>query len=98
MGIYVKGMTVPKNCCDCPCFNDFGYYFCNLDDERRDVYDDRPEWCPLVEIPTPHGRLIDADALVPDVCHDWEDSWYLKSDDYSEKCIRNAPTVIEAED
>jgi len=23
----------------------------------------RPDWCPLVEIPTPHGRLIDADAL-----------------------------------
>lgn len=21
----------------------------------------RPEWCPLIEVPTPHGRLIDAD-------------------------------------
>lgn len=23
----------------------------------------RPEWCPLVEVSAPHGRLIDADAL-----------------------------------
>ncbi len=22
-----------------------------------------PDWCPLINIPTPHGRLIDADAL-----------------------------------
>jgi hypothetical protein len=23
----------------------------------------RPDWCPLVEIPEPHGDLIDRDAL-----------------------------------
>jgi hypothetical protein len=23
----------------------------------------RPDWCPLINIPAPHGRLIDADAL-----------------------------------
>lgn len=61
MGIYVKGMTMPKHCFECPCFNDneFGDCFCNLDDERRDVYVGRPEWCPLVELPEKHGRLVE---------------------------------------
>ena len=26
-------------------------------------YQGRPDWCPLVEVKTPHGRLTDADAL-----------------------------------
>jgi hypothetical protein len=30
------------------------------------IYDQRPNWCPLVEIPTPHGRLIDADKFERD--------------------------------
>ena len=63
MSILIKGMTMPKNCSDCPCFDDFGYYTCNLDDEHRDVYNGRPEWCPLVELPEKHGRLIDGDEL-----------------------------------
>jgi hypothetical protein len=30
----------------------------------------KPLWCPLVEVPTPHGRLIDADEIVKDLRHD----------------------------
>lgn len=30
------------------------------------VKNERPSWCPLIEIP-PHGRLIDADALVDEL-------------------------------
>lgn len=26
----------------------------------------RPDWCPLVEIPTPHGRLVDIDKMIVD--------------------------------
>ena len=69
MSVLIKGMAMPKNCCDCPCFNEFGYYFCNLDDERRDVYDDRPEWCPLVALPKKHGDLIDRDEVRNAVFH-----------------------------
>ena len=47
-------------------------------------------------LPEKHGRLIDADALVPDICRDWEGG-RVPPDYYSEECIRNAPTVIEAE-
>ena len=45
-----------------------------------------------VEIPTPHGRLIDADELEKCV-HEWYDvGEYVFAD-----TIRNADTIIEAE-
>ena len=47
---------------------------------------------PLSEIPTPHGRLIDADELEKCV-HEWYDvGEYVFAD-----TIRNADTIIEAE-
>ena len=59
MSVYIRGMEMPKNCEECPIlcragvkFNGFGF----LEDKRADD-------CPLVEIKTPHGRLIDGDAL-----------------------------------
>lgn len=50
------------------------------------------------EIP-PHGRLIDADALNaeikgpsrPEIYDGMEEVWWI------EKCLANAPTIIEAE-
>lgn len=48
--------------------------------------------CPLVEVPTPHGRLIDADEIEKCV-HEWYDvGEYVFAD-----TIRNADTIIEAE-
>lgn len=43
----------------------------------------------IIEIPTPHGRLIDGDALMK--TYD-EESW---SGYY---CISQAPTILEAEE
>ena len=69
----------------------------------------RPDWCPLIEVPEPHGRLGDLDAL-----HKlFEDQWhYLQVLDWNENptaeanqsginwCINtmhdDAPTVIPA--
>lgn len=51
------------------------------------------KWCPLVEIPEKHGRLIDADALEPDADYDDGEYW-----GYSVAQVCIAPTVIEAED
>ena len=47
---------------------------------------------PLVEVPTPHGRLIDADELewvVPNIEDEYE---------HCHRIIRDAPTIIEAEE
>lgn len=63
MGVYIKGIEMPKNCFDCEIFG-----LCSLKDRLEHIKDRNPD-CPLVEIPTPHGRLIDRDA-VPEVSAD----------------------------
>lgn len=64
MSILIKGMEMPKNCLLCYC-TDTEYGECCLDPEKRcpEDYRQRAEWCPIMELP-PHGRLIDADALM----------------------------------
>ena len=65
MSVVIPGMEMPKNCWECPCFVSDGW-FCNLDDECRDVYDGRPDWCQLIELPKKHGDLIDRQKLIED--------------------------------
>jgi len=56
------------------------------------------EYCPLVEIPTPHGRLIDADELKSKFRHgngdDDADSAWIST---IRRFITQAETIIEAE-
>lgn len=103
MGVYVKGMKFPDSCCVCPIMNqDDGY--CEVNHDRADDIWNRPEWCPMVEVPTPHGRLIDGSELVvkydlyapiaPVVEGDSEHWTNL----IHTRHILNAPTVIKAED
>lgn len=49
----------------------------------------KPDWCPLIEIPAPHGRLIDADKLRKKFEELHAYSWVLRN-------IDNAPTIIPA--
>ena len=62
----------------------------------------KPDWCPLVEIPTPHGRLIDADALKAKMveCSKHVDrngfEWDLCAEVITMATL--APEIIEAED
>lgn len=68
MDVLIKGMKMPKNCTICR--------FCAPEADPGDgemcmatgrfmppCSTERLEECPLVELPTPHGRLIDADEL-----------------------------------
>lgn len=68
MSVLIKGMEMPKSCESCPCktADAFGGLGCQATGyiPLRKVNQDRPDNCPLVEIP-PHGRLIDADAPIP---------------------------------
>ena len=61
----------------------------------RGGYDGKPDWCPLVEVPTPHGRLIDADALLEDVR---KNSVSYSADDFAHEWVDVQPTVIGAEE
>ena len=62
MSILIKGMEMPENCDKCRFQSELRLYCNAMPDNFCGNTDDieRPDWCPLVEIPTPHGRLIDA--------------------------------------
>ena len=105
MGIYIKGMKMPKKCVFCPLshWNKIDELTgCELHQkyipnaEKEFWEKDRPDWCPLVEVP-PHGRLIDADALS---INDPIKSMMMFGGQIviSKDAIDNAPTIIEAED
>ena len=95
MGVYIPNMEMPRNCFQCS-FND-GIY-CALIDNDTDAFisedptkvsTKRLDNCPLIEIPTPHGRLIDRDDI-------YIGRWDIDSD-LAEQ-IQNAPTILESEE
>lgn len=103
MSILIKGMRMPENCIKCPMqFGGMCYVMPAEVDESRvaptveDAWKQgKPDWCPLVEIPEPHGRLIDGDALQCKV--DDIGLGYYEVLGVTEDTIDSAPTVIEAE-
>ena len=102
MSILIKGMTRPKNCFECHLTKwiDDGCAGCVADDKIHNA--SRPIDCPLVEVPEPHGRLIDRDALnIGEYEREDDDTGTLEISlggllDLFHK-VKDAPTVIEAE-
>ena len=72
MSILIKGIEMPVACFDCPCMQDLSnideeYYICAAIEHAPEITDKnngRLPKCPIVEIPTPHGRLIDENELL----------------------------------
>ena len=65
MSVLVKGMKMPENCKECRMRTD--YDFCSAMPKEFGGYTNDircPDWCPIQEISTKHGRLIDAEALI----------------------------------
>ena len=117
MSILIKGMEMPKNCNECkfgtwsnlhqaaackrhdfePCFKDYS----------REYMEKRADFCPLVEVPAPHGRLIDEDNVI-DAIHErlqvlrTHKQFIKKHGDIDllgvMPYIAKIPTVIEAEE
>ena len=121
MGVYIKGMEMPESC---PCeLLGIGYdlscsFVGGIPARVKEYYEccqngTRPSWCPLVPVP-PHGRLIDADALMKEFekaqrtmeqhgqeysCSFLSSSREISTEWYCvEDMLENAPTVIEAEE
>lgn len=70
MGIYIKNMRMPTCCAECEFINMSNILkkdICNRTYKQIEDEWVRAEFCPLIEIKEPHGRLIDADALAKDV-------------------------------
>lgn len=92
MSVLVRGMEMPQKCSSCPFRNAFSID-CSLTHmrlDRDDFFQYRDERCPLVEVPTPHGRLVDADEVHFTMTDSIEQG-------RAEEALNNAPTVIEAE-
>lgn len=105
MSVLIKGMEMPETCEKCRMnvamflFPDGPIGHCMLLKGRADK-----RKCPLVPVPTPHGRLIDEDALMDALHEKFDDEeahafetgafWHHKS---VIEVINDAPTIIEAE-
>ena len=104
MSVLIKGMEMPQRCKECDLYIDGACYAKGYRDYRSIMDMSKPADCPLIEVPTPHGRLIDADFEeqhytsmttnpTPDVTEqDKRNSLIII------EALRMAKTVIEAED
>ena len=99
MSILIKNMDMPTDCTDCP----LKIYKCDLwkDLKATDYYLHRHKDCPLVEVKTPHGDLIDKndmrESLRSLMWYD-EDGSESELEPWLEEDIMNVPTVIESEE
>ena len=91
MSLIIKGMKLPRSCSTCR----FSYFTVGIrkrceisSNEVNPLIDCRETNCPLVEISTPHGRLIDADDLLRQP---------MNTANYPKNYVHVAPTIIEAE-
>ena len=119
MSILIKGLEMPKDCPVCPCAhwnkNDImtgcEIVWRYVPDSETAYWqsDKRPDWCPLVEVPTPHGRLIDADwirealidtleALKKNPKMDRQEMHLIAAFSTLGRMLEDAPTIIEAEE
>ena len=92
----IVNMEMPQTCDECLINCEHSMLYINITDRRS------PD-CPLVEIPTPHGRLGDLDALVKDLAvyrgghnegYGFDGGMY-EAYNNSIELVEEAPTVIE---
>lgn len=89
MSLFIKGMEMPK-------VGETIIIAENVDETIYGRLEHGDDWYPLIEVPTPHGRLVDATELLRD-----SEGIILETiDDHEEveEMIKDAPTVIEAEE
>jgi len=101
--VLIKGMKKPTACYKCPLRT--GKYCGILTENEKCADDGVLPHCPIVEVPTPHGRLIDAYEVMKSIKEDYCDSCEYKPT-MCHDChisdvlfiIDDAPTVIESEE
>lgn len=104
MSILIKGMEIPQSCISCSL--NFGEkrpeygltIYCPYSDGviswRDKAFDNgRLASCGIIPVPTPHGRLIDANALLKT-----NYGPFGAIDEIAREAIANAPTIIPAEE
>ena len=92
MSILIKGMKMPEHCGYCRFAYDGICHALQVMRYGKETKDGKLIDCPLTEIPTPHGRLIDRDALIAAY-----DAQHEGVAGRARKLMEEAPTIIEAE-
>lgn len=101
MSVLIRGMEIPDNCTRCDYIGLNTAVGCPI----MTGTDGRATDCPLVEVKSPHGRLIDADAVIeglakaiPYIIDDAITNAYVEGLGRAKIEIDDSQTVIEAED
>ena len=98
MSFLLKDIDMPYNCFtdNCPCLNRKNGY-CQADKEHRNVYGDKPYWCPLIEFPISQSRLIDANRLEEVITNLNERGFGITRNEFKliDSVISEWPTIIE---
>ena len=93
MSVLIKGANIPvMGCLYCQLRNGDNCVASDILDVSEQVYKsthERHPDCPLVEVPTPHGRLIDAD--------EYGAKYIIEFDKSPLEVLESTPTIIEAE-
>lgn len=109
MSVLIKGMNLPSSCSDCPLNYDMmsciitgtrwwsdRIMLMNFDCDKERLYD-----CPLIEVPTTHGRLGDLDKLKEQIKISCEDACmgnpWKQGMMYACGLIDIIPTIIKEE-
>ena len=94
MGVYIKGMEMPKSCADCELAEHYERYgqehYCPFMGWYADY-----EKCPLIPVP-PHGDLIERDAAYDKIAEQ-EGGNYVDMDAV-DMGLNETPTIIPAEE
>lgn len=103
MSILIKGMEMPTSCryCEFRHMSLTQNAFCTAAQETIDYMAERTKRldnCPLIDVPEPHGRLIDADALAKLDRMVGKLMMYGGEYVYTQAEIDRAPTIIPAEE
>ena len=100
MSVLIKGMDMPKYCWSCPMIQVMvGKKYCGrtLSDIKNS--DIKLPDCHLVEVPTPHGRLIDETPMLRALEYTVKDNPDpIITIGTIIRDIKNRPTIIEAEE
>lgn len=111
MSILIRGAKAPRICGVCP-FERNGWpdeweEHCMLLGRQVGYFgkkERKPEDCPIIEVPTPHGRLGNIDLIIDELNGLFRTRDYDRIDFYNHAIadclatVRNAPTIIEAEE
>lgn len=81
MGVYIKDMKAPEDCEHCR----FNMNYCAITNGIIDGWGRCTVLCPIIEVDTPHGNLVDINTLK------------IESDIFTNNVVINAPIIIPEE-